>query len=29
MEAARERGIFAEKCPRFVRSAAEILEEIL
>jgi C_GCAxxG_C_C family probable redox protein len=29
MEAARAKGLFTEQCPRFVRSAAEILEDIL
>lgn len=29
METARSRGLFKERCPRFVRDAAEILEEIL
>jgi len=29
METARSRGLFTERCPRFVRDAAEILEEIL
>jgi len=28
-EAARQKGLFAERCPRFVRDAAEILEDIL
>ena len=28
-EAARRKGLFAERCPRFVRDAAEILEDIL
>lgn len=29
MEEARQKGLFTERCPRFVRDAAEILEEIL
>jgi C_GCAxxG_C_C family probable redox protein len=29
MEMARQKGCFTELCPRFVRAAAEILEEIL
>lgn len=28
-EAARQKGLFAERCPRFVRDAAEILEDVL
>lgn len=28
-EAAKQKGLFAERCPRFVRDAAELLEEIL
>jgi len=28
-EAARQKGLFTERCPRFVRDAAEILEDIL
>ncbi|MHB9098035.1 MAG: C-GCAxxG-C-C family protein [Syntrophales bacterium] len=29
MAAARQKGLFTELCPRFVRSAAEILEDVL
>ncbi|MEK7243209.1 MAG: C-GCAxxG-C-C family protein, partial [Thermodesulfobacteriota bacterium] len=29
MEAAKQKGLFAERCPRFVRDAAEALEEVL
>jgi C_GCAxxG_C_C family probable redox protein len=29
LEAARDKGLFEERCPNFVRGAAEILEEIL
>lgn len=29
MEAARQKGVLAERCPRFVRDAAELLEELL
>lgn len=28
-EAAKQKGLFTERCPRFVRDAAELLEEIL
>lgn len=28
-EAARQKGLFADRCPRFVRDAAEILEDVL
>jgi hypothetical protein len=29
VEAAKQKGLFAERCPRFVRDAAEILEDVL
>ncbi len=29
LQAAREKGLFEERCPNFVRASAEILEEIL
>jgi len=29
MEEAKRKGLFTERCPRFVRAAVEILEEIL
>jgi C_GCAxxG_C_C family probable redox protein len=29
MEQARQKGLFTERCPRFVRAAAEILEDVL
>lgn len=29
MEKARQQGLFTELCPRFVRAAAEILEDVL
>jgi C_GCAxxG_C_C family probable redox protein len=29
METAKQQGLFTERCPRFVRDAAEILEDIL
>jgi C_GCAxxG_C_C family probable redox protein len=29
LEAARDKGLFEERCPNFVRTSAEILEEIL
>jgi C_GCAxxG_C_C family probable redox protein len=29
MEKARQKGLFTELCPRFVRAAAEILEDVL
>ncbi len=29
METARQKGLFAELCPRLVREAAEILEDVL
>jgi len=29
LETARDKGLFEERCPNFVRGAAEILEEIL
>jgi C_GCAxxG_C_C family probable redox protein len=29
MEQVRQKGLFTERCPRFVRDAAEILEDVL
>ena len=29
METAKQKGLFTERCPRFVRDAAEILEDVL
>ncbi|MBU2054840.1 MAG: C-GCAxxG-C-C family protein [Proteobacteria bacterium] len=29
LEQARQKGLFTERCPRFVRDAAEILEDVL
>jgi hypothetical protein len=29
METAKQKGLFTELCPRFVRDAAEILEDVL
>ena len=29
MEEAKQKGLFTERCPRFVRNAAEILEDVL
>jgi C_GCAxxG_C_C family probable redox protein len=29
VELAREKGLFATRCPRFVRDAAEIVEQVL
>jgi hypothetical protein len=29
MEQAKQKGLFTERCPRFVRDAAEILEDVL
>jgi hypothetical protein len=29
VETARQKGLFAERCPCFVRDAAEALEEVL
>jgi phosphate-selective porin len=28
-ETAKQKGLFTERCPRFVRDAAEILEDVL